>query len=293
MEASAEKGPDALKKFDKAVFGHIGFAISNFVRSLFYGFGGHRLSSVPASDETRKYYQQMNRFSANMALLSDIAMGKLGGSLKRKERVSARLGDMLSYLYIGSCVLKRYHDQGRIKEDLPLVHWAMQDTLNKLQEAQLEMLANFGGVGSFMRAVMYPLGRIAKRPTDKNDHEIARMLMSPNDVRTRLGEGQFLSPEGHFGFLEETLKNVIASEPLYDKVCKAAGKRFSFTQLDQLAAKGKELGVLSDDEVALLERTEVGRLRTINVDDFAPEDLLAGQAAFDYALKNLKKDEAA
>jgi acyl-CoA dehydrogenase len=86
---------------------------------------------------------------------------------------------------------------------------------------------------------------------------------------------------------------VIAAEPLYDKVCKAAGKRFSFTQLDQLAAKGKELGVLSDDEVALLERTEVGRLRTINVDDFAPEDLLAGQAAFDYALKNLKKDEAA
>lgn len=293
MEASAEKGPDALKKFDKAVFGHIGFAISNFVRSLFYGFGGHRLSSVPASDETRKYYQQMNRFSANMALLSDIAMGKLGGSLKRKERVSARLGDMLSYLYIGSCVLKRYHDQGRNKEDLPLVHWAMQDTLHKLQEAQLEMLANFGGVGSFMRAVMYPLGRIAKRPTDKNDHQIARILMSPNDVRTRLGEGQFLSPEGHFGFLEETLKNVIAAEPLYDKVCKAAGKRFSFTQLDQLAAKGKELGVLSDDEVALLERTEVGRLRTINVDDFAPQELLAGQAAFDYALKNLKKDEAA
>lgn len=293
MEASAEKGPDALKKFDKAVFGHIGFAISNFVRSLFYGFGGHRLSSVPASDETRKYYQQMNRFSANMALLSDIAMGKLGGSLKRKERVSARLGDMLSYLYIGSCVLKRYHDQGRNKEDLPLVHWAMQDTLHKLQEAQLEMLANFGGVGSFMRAVMYPLGRIAKRPTDKNDHQIARMLMSPNDVRTRLGEGQFLSPEGHFGFLEETLKNVIAAEPLYDKVCKAAGKRFSFTQLDQLAAKGKELGVLNDDEVALLERTEVGRLRTINVDDFAPQELLAGQAAFDYALKNLKKDEAA
>ena len=293
MEASAEQGPEALKKFDKAVFGHIGFAMSNFVRSVFYGFGGHRLSSVPASDETRKYYQQMNRFSANMALLSDIAMGKLGGSLKRKERVSARLGDMLSYLYIGSCILKRFHDQGRIKEDLPLVHWAMQDTLHKLQEAQLEMLANFGGVGSFMRAVMYPLGRIAKRPSDKNDHQIARMLMSPNDVRTRLGDGQFLSPEGHFGFLEQTLQDVIAAEPLYDKVCKAAGKRFSFTQLDQIGAKGKELGVLSDDEVALLERTEAGRLRTINVDDFAPEDLLAGKAAFDYALKNLKKGEAA
>jgi acyl-CoA dehydrogenase len=293
MEASAEQGPEALKKFDNALFGHIGFAASNFMRSVFYGFGGHRLSSVPVSGPARKYYQQMNRFSANMALLSDVAMGVLGGSLKRKERVSARLGDMLSYLYIGSAILKRFHDEGQIKEDLPLMHWAMQDTLHKLQEAQLSMLDNFGSVGSVMRAIMFPLGRIAKRPSDKNDHKIARMLMSPNDVRTRLGKGQFLSPEGHFGFLEETLQNVIAAEPLYDKVCKAAGKRFSFTQLDQIGAKGKELGVLSDDEVALLEKAEEGRLRTINVDDFAPEDLLAGKAAFDYALKNLKESDAA
>lgn len=296
MNASAESGPEALNKFDKALFGHIGFAASNFVRSLFYGFGGHRLSSVPASDSSKQYYQQMNRFSANLALLSDVAMGMHGGNLKRKERISARLGDMLSYLFIGSAVLKRFHDQGRLKEDLPLMHWAMQDTLYKLQEAQIELLRNMGGVGTAMRAVMFPFGRIAHRPSDKADHKVARILMEPNDVRTRLGEGQFLSPEGHFGFLEETLVNMIKCEPLHAKICKAAGERFSFTQLDALAERGLELGVINEEEAELMKRTEEGRLRTINVDDFDPADLLAGQAAFDYALKNLtdkKQGEAA
>lgn len=293
MEASAQDGSAALAEFDQAIFGHIGFAASNFVRSLFYGFGGYRLSDAPGNSATKVYYQQMNRFSANLALLSDVAMGVLGGSLKRKERISARLGDMLSYLYIGSAVLKRYEDQGRLKEDEPLMHWAMQDTLYKLQEAQLAMLQNFGGIGTAIRVIMFPLGRIAKRPSDNTDHKVARILMEPNDARARLGEGQFLSPEGHFGFLEQTLRDMIACEPLHTKICTAAGERFSFTQLDALADRGLELGVISEDEAELMRRTEVGRLRTINVDDFDPADLLAGQAAFDYALKNLAKGEAA
>ncbi|WP_404399533.1 acyl-CoA dehydrogenase FadE [Idiomarina seosinensis] len=293
MTASAKEGSAALKEFDKAIFGHIGFAASNFVRSLFYGFGGHRLSDAPGTNATKAYYQQMNRFSANLALLSDVAMGVLGGSLKRKERVSARLGDMLSYLYIASATVKRFHDQGHLEDDKPLLHWAMQDTLFKLQEAQLALLENFGAVGTVMRGIMFPLGRFVKRPSDKTDHKVARLLMEPSVTRSRLGEGQFLDPEGHFGLLEQTLQDMIACETLHAKICKAAGERFSFTQLDALADKGLELGVISDDEADLMRRAETGRLRTINVDDFDPADLLAGKAAFDYALKNLADDKAA
>src|SRR5690554_875653 len=141
---------ESLRRFDKAVFGHIGFVASNFVRSLTFGFGGSAFIAAPVNDSTKAYYKQMTRFSSNLALMSDVAMGVLGGSLKRKERVSARLGDMLSYLYLGSAVLKRFEDEGRQKEDLPFVHWAMQDTLFKLQESQLAMLQNFGGVGAML-----------------------------------------------------------------------------------------------------------------------------------------------
>lgn len=273
---------EGLRRFDKALFGHIGFVMSNFVRSLVYGFGGSVFVSAPVSDSTKPYYKQMTRFSANLALMSDVAMGVLGGSLKRKERVSARLGDMLSYLYLGSAVLKRFEDEGRQKDDLPLVHWAMQDTLYKLQQSQRALLDNFGAVGTMLKVFMYPFGSIVKAPTDTLDHKVARILMSPNASRQRLGDGQFLSERGQHGYVEAVLRDMIAAEPLYDKICEAAGKRFSFTQLDKLAEKGKELGVITEEEAAHLVRTEQGRLKVINVDDFAHEDLLAGKGASDF-----------
>lgn len=230
----------------------------------------------------------MNRFSANLALLSDVAMATLGGSLKRKQRISARLGDMLSYLFIASATLKRFDDEGRPKEDRVLVHWALQDLLYRLQESQLALLDNFGTVGKVMKAIMYPFGRIMKRPSDKLDHKVAKLLLKPNDSRERLGKGQFLSADGQFGYLEQTLRDVIAAEPLFDKVRKAANdRRIPFMFLDQVAEQGKRLGVLDDDDVEVLRRAEQGRLRVISVDDFAHEELIAGNHARKVALASV------
>lgn len=274
--AHLENKKEGLRRFDKALFGHIGFVFSNYLRSVWLGLGAHHLLSAPVSGTTAKYYKQMTRFSSNLALLSDVAMAIYGGELKRKERVSARLGDMLSYLYIGSAILKRFEDEGRQKGDLPFVHWAMQDTLHKMQESQLALLENFAPVGGLMKLIMFPFGRFVKAPSDQLDHEISRILMEPNETRTRLGEGQFFSEEGSFGYLEVVLKDIIACEPLHAKVVKASGERIPFIFLDKIAVKGKELGVLNDDEVALLERAEKGRIKVISVDDFDKSYIQAG-----------------
>ncbi|MFQ6372388.1 acyl-CoA dehydrogenase FadE [Shewanella sp. YIC-542] len=279
MEAAFDENHHrGLRQFDAALFGHIGFSLSNFVRSLWLGLTSSRFSNAPYGDSTKRYYQQMNRFSANLALLSDLAMATLGGGLKRKERISARLGDMLSQLYLASATLKRYQDDGRLTEDLPLVQWAVEDALYKLQSSLDELLDNFpAGLGGVLRVILFPFGRPLKRPSDKLDHKIARILQTPCASRERLGKGQFLraSVNNPVGIQEQTLRDIISAEPLYDKVCKAAGKRFPFMYLDKLAAEGKALGVLSDDEVALLEKAEQGRLKSINVDDFAPQELVA------------------
>ncbi len=107
LAASHPDQEQALKDFDKAVFSHVGFAISNLVRSFWLGLTGARFAAAPFKDQTKGYYQQLSRLSANLAFLSDMAMGTLGGELKRKERVSARLGDVLSQLYLASSALKR------------------------------------------------------------------------------------------------------------------------------------------------------------------------------------------
>jgi acyl-CoA dehydrogenase len=280
-ELLAANNPDideSLEQFDQAIFGHIGFTISNLFRSLWFSLSGARFTKAPFSDETSGYYRSMQRYSSNLAFLSDVAMAVLGGELKRRERISARLGDVLSYLYLTSCVLKRFDDEGRKADDLSLMHWAMQDSLHKLEVALEELLNNFPSkiMGKALKLIIMPFGKKYKRPSDQLEHEIAKLLQTPSEARNRLGAGQYLSRvEGSLmGDLEQTLENVIAAEPIYNKVCKAAKQYLSFTELDKVADKGLEMGVITEEQAHLLRETEKGRLRTINVDDFDPSELV-------------------
>ena len=140
MNAAAKND---LVAFDRALFSQIGHVGSNKIRSLWLGLTGGRTSAAPTRDVTRQYYQQLNRLSANLALLSDVSMAVLGGSLKRRERISARLGDVLSQMYLASATLKRYDDEGRNEADLPLVHWGVQDALPHAEVAVDDLLRNF------------------------------------------------------------------------------------------------------------------------------------------------------
>ena len=271
---------EALSEFDSALFGHVGFALSNVVKSKWLGLTAAKFAKSPFKDETKGYYQSLSAFSANLAMLSDISMALLGGELKRKERISARLGDLLSYLYIGSAILKRFDDEGRLQEDLPLVHWSMQDTLYRMEEAMVDLLDNFPNkyVGKVLKFMVMPWGRRHTKPSDKLDHKISVMLQTPGSTRTRLGDGQFLTPTDNnaIGRMEQTLKDILLVEPVFDRVCKAANEKLPFMRLDLVAEKGVELGVITEQEVALLKRTEQGRLEVINVDDFTSEELMAG-----------------
>jgi acyl-CoA dehydrogenase len=174
--------------------------------------------------------------------------------------------------------LKRFDDEGRKADDLPLMHWAMQDSLHKLEIALEELLDNFPSkiMGKTLKLIIMPFGKKYKRPSDNLDHNIAAILQTPSEARSRLGAGQYLSrEEGNLmGDLEQTLENVIAAEPIYNKVCKAAKQYLPFTELDKVATKGLEFGVITEEQATLLRETEKGRLRAINVDDFDPSELV-------------------
>lgn len=269
----------AVTAFDKALFGHVGFAISNFFRTFWLSLTGGTFSHAPYNDATARYYKQMNRFSAALALMSDVAMGTLGGDLKRRERISARLGDILSMLYITSAVLKRYQDEGRQAQDLPLVQWACEDNLAKAQQALDELFDNFPNriVGVVLKRIVFPFGRTLRKPADKLDHQVARIMMTPCEARNRLGKHLYLTvePGNQLGRVEQALLDVLAAEPLFDKVSKASGKRLPFFRLNEVAELGLSLGVINKQEAEVLARAEESRLFVINVDDFAPEYLAA------------------
>ncbi len=267
----------ALINFDHALFGHIGFAISNIVRSKWLALTGSRFVATPYHDETRRYYQLLTRFSANLAMLSDIAMLTLGGDLKRKERISARLGDILSYLYLASAALKRFNDQGRQKEDLVLLQWSVEDCLFNIQQAIDELINNFPNkaIKTLLRLTIFPLGRWLTKPSDELDHKVAQLLQTPSKARDRLGKGQYLTRESEntLGMLEQTLEDIIACEPIYEKVCQALTDKPPFYHLDKLAEQGLANHTITQKEANLLIKAEKGRLMAINVDDFEPCEL--------------------
>ena len=278
-EISATQEPDAaraLRDFDIAFFGHAAFVVGNLVRVLVLGLTRACFIRVPGDAHTRRYYRQLTRFAAGFALFADAAMFVLGGSLKRRERLSARLGDILSQLYLASAVLKRYEDAGRPADDLPLLHWAMQDALLRLQEAFGGLFDNLPGrvVGFVMRQLIFCRGLEYKAPSDALGQQVVRTLMAPGPARQRLTAGTYISPSEHdaVGGLEAALVAVIAAEAVEAKM-RAAQKA------GVLSGKGTSLtdsalrqGIISASDAQVLARAQQLRRRAIMVDDF-PRDL--------------------
>jgi acyl-CoA dehydrogenase len=206
-----------------------------------------------------------------------VAMLALGGALKRRERLTARLADVLSELYLASSVLRRYEDDGRPAEDLPLVHWALQDALVRMQDAFYGLFHNLPGrlMASMLRFVVFPWGRSYAAPSDRLGHAVAGLVMAPGAARERLTSGVFVSTtEGDpVGDLERAFAAAIAAEPVEQKL-RAVRRARGLTRLerrDEVAASLEE-GLISEAEARLVERARALRRKAITVDEF-PKDL--------------------
>jgi len=284
-EIHAAHDPDherAVLNFDAALIGHVTFSMSNAARALVFGLSGGHGIPVPDVGMTQHYYQQLTRYSSAFALAADVSMLVLGGSLKRREKISARLGDVLSQLYLCSATLKRFEDEGRQAEDLPLLNWAMQDALYKTQVALDGVLQNFPSrIAAFLlRRLIFPLGRCLNPPSDQLGHQVASLLLQPGAARDRLTAGMYVPGDENdaVGVLEAALHSTFACEPLQAKV-EAARKEGKLKALEELPriAEARDKGVIGANDAQLLERDYALRRKVIMVDDFAPEELRAGR----------------
>jgi acyl-CoA dehydrogenase len=280
-EMRAAQNPDpkaAVDEFDRNLFGHIGFAISNAVRSLWFGLTGARIGAAPGDAYTRRFFRKLDRYSANLALMADVSMLMLGGKLKFKESLSGRLGDVLSHLYLTSAMLKRYQDEGYPAGDQPLLAWAFHDSVHKMELALSAALRNFPirPVGWLLWVLIFPWGRRAEAPSDRLGHRAASLLMTLNDARDRLASGVFTTPcdNNPAGRINSYLAKAILAEPVERKFLKALKnsdiEALDFTsQLDE----GVREGWITSDERKQLEELRAITLEAITVDDFDVHEL--------------------
>jgi acyl-CoA dehydrogenase len=262
-----------LGAFDRALWGHMAFTISNAARSLWLGITGGEGVAVPGSPEVRRYLQVMTRFSSAFALLSDVSMFVIGGSLKRREKISARLGDILSLLYMASATIKRFEDEGRQKEDIPLLTWAIYDSFFKLQVAMDGVLANFPSrfVAAWLRVLVFPKGLTLDAPTDKWGSRVAQILITPGAARDRLTAGAYIprKEDDTIGRLEFAMEAVVKAEPMEAKLRRAekAGQLGQRTAAERRTA-ALAGGIITQEEHDHLAYTERLRREVIKVDDF-------------------------
>jgi len=272
---------DDLQQFDDVLFQHIGFFMHNLAASFWLGLTNARFHKVPGDKNTRRYYRHISRLSVGFALFADYALLTLGGSLKRKERLSGLFADVLSNLYLCSCVLKHNQDQGCPEDDASLLQWACQ---HSIYQAQQSLRAVFWRLplrplAWVLRSLIFPLGKPYSPPGDQLIHKTASLLLTDTSVRDRLTHGIYINSNADdaTGRIEVAFKAVLAAAPIEAKI-RLAQKQKQLSKGDPFKklAEALTLGIITQDEAELFATAEQARLAAITVDDFSAEELMGG-----------------
>lgn len=272
-----------LDDFSAAVFAHIGYLISNFVRSFWFGLTNGLLSTAPESS-VRRYYQRLNRITAAFAFISDACMLYLGGVMKRKEKLSGRLGDVLSMCYMASAVLKQFHEHKEPEDEKPLVEWACQYLLHQAEQQLHGLVHNFPSfiIRGLLKIVIFPIGRWNRVPNDRLGSKLGKIMLTPSKLRSRLIDGAYLPEDGKHipGMLETALKLVTKYQKIISKLNKAVktGDVKGVTYAERID-HAEQLKIITKVQAEHLREYNLLRETIISVDDFSDKELTAGRAS--------------
>ncbi len=262
--------------FDRAFWHHLGWTINNGFRSALLSISRGYLARSPVQGSTAQYYRKLTWASATFAFLADLTLLSFGGSLKRKEKLTGRFADILSWMYIGAATLRRFEAEGRKPEDLPFVDWTMQFAFAEIQQAILGILSNIqipilGAILQYPLTWWWRLNPIATLPSGQLGSQIARSLQIPGSQRDRLTEGIYIPTNSQeaLGRLEEAFLLSFKAEPILKQIKAAirAGK-LPKERPDRLVAKALEIEAISLEEANLIRAAELARNDAIQVDSF-------------------------
>ncbi|KJG11377.1 acyl-CoA dehydrogenase [Photobacterium kishitanii] len=279
-EMTAAANPDedqAAKDFDRLLIKHIGFTAGNITKSLLNAVSRSCFNRTPVGSELSDYYRHLSRMSKALAVCADVSMLSLGGELKRRELLSARLGDVLSHLYLASATLKRFEDDGCQQQDLPLVHYALQYCLYQCGVAFEGVFSNFPrqGVGRILRLLTFPLGIHYSAPKDETSIRIATLLMAPSVHRDRWTHLCYVGSQADdpIAIVERAFVALHEIKPLERKLLQATrnGEIPRKALLIDKLQLALDAGVITEDEYKKIENAEKLRQKAIQVDHFCAD----------------------
>ncbi len=274
IEAAANDNDDlALQHFDAALWGHLSQVATNAGRCLVWGTFGRRLIRVPSGLRPARHFRTLTRMSAMFSLAADFALIRLNQSLKRREHLSARLGDMLSHLYLASMALKHFNNRNKPYHERLLLDWTMLECSRCFHRALQDLLDNFPGrwTALKLRWLVYPLGRRSVPEKDELNDRVARLACEPLPARDSLVEGLFTPSDENdpLFVIADALNKVIAAE-IPEKKLRSAQRAGELPgeavpDLQQVLEKN----IINGEEVETIRQARAARDRVVQVDEFA------------------------
>lgn len=278
MEMNAIANKD-VAAFDGAFWGHVGHIVKNLTRAKWHGFTGGRFAGSPLKGFESTYYRDITRYSAIFALLADVALGTLGGTLKRKEHLSGRFADAFSWMFLASATLKHFHDQGRPECQRAYLNWACTHALYQCEQALIGVLDNLPNraIAWLVRQAVFPFGPKRKPLSDAQIEAAAEAMLFNEEARQAITGDIFIpaADQPGLGKLEAALDDIRTAQPARDKIAKAR-RTGTITKASprEMAQAAMQAGIISGEELASIEQAENARDAVIQVADFAPETYL-------------------
>ena len=278
LDELAAKDDNDLAAFDKAIFGHAGMVFGNATRAFTQGLGIGK-SRVPFDEVAAPYAQEVSRLASAFGLCADAAMASLGSGLKKREMLSARLGDVLSNLYLASMLIKQWHESESVEHEAALMHYSCRTLLYRAEQAFTELFDNLPNraLAMTLSAVALPLGRRWHKPQDRFTRDIARAISTDSALRHKLTAdtwntqeaGQRDNPLARYNTL---LADSERAEPLYRRIAKAYSQGELPAEAlhpEQRVEAAWEAGLIEEDDAIFMRRFEREVLDMLSVDDFA------------------------
>lgn len=267
--------------FRSSLLGWLWHFIKGLLRAEFHFLTRGGFVRVPddVAPQTRGYYRRLGWAAARFGVLTDLAMFAIGGRLKRRGKLTGRYADVLAWLVLGTSALRRFEAEGQLREDLPLLHYALEHALWKIQEAFVGVYQNFDGpLGGWMKTVgvfearLNPLG---SAPTDDAIHRAALCIQTDNAQFQRLAYAVFRPKDESRGLgrLLRAFEKVSLAHPAAERIIKAqkAGELPSGLLPAEITVEALAAGVIDAQEAVLLKIALKARLEAIQVDEFTPE----------------------
>jgi len=283
MEAATlPPGAQADAAFDRALRGHAEHFLTNYCRAFIYGLSASHLVPSPYPGRIGGYYRRLGQMSAAFAVCSDLVLMILGGAFKRKEKLSGRFADALSYMFYASAALKKFEADGQPRSDLPLLEWTAKYCLYQVQMALDEILRNFPikWLGILIRHTIFPLGLSLRQPNDGLSHRVAALLIRQGEARDRLSDGIYISydPDDITGCLEDAMQKAVEAEPIERRLRHDQLERHGLENFEQWIDRLQAEKHVSAEEADILRRARLATMKAIRVDDFTPQELLNSTA---------------